>query len=764
MKNLTQKLGRTGALVLVVLLVFSVFGVRLFDWQILQGDYYRALATQQSTDFTKLPAARGQILDSEGQVLAGNRLTYSVNLVYQKMDLSEGFYPNPVLLKIVELLESRQEEWKDELPILIDGDGHYVFDEERPKEIEYMKSAAMLNVQSYATADDCMQALTERYNCGGYPQKMTRAIASLRYSMTKAGFGLSNSFTVAGDVSQETVGIINERLSEMPGLETDVAITRYYGEDGTLVPQVVGRVGAISEDQYNKQKEDGNIYDPSKGNVEAYTIDDRYGQSGLENAFESTLRGLNGKEVVNLDSDGSVLSSVVTQSPKSGNTVMTTLNSEVQKAANDALKEQIEAITDSDGTVTGAAVALDAKTFGVLASASYPTYDMNRYTTDSDYIQELSQDETYKPLFNKALFGTYAPGSIFKPLVAIAALEEGAIDLSTTFFCERIYTKFDYAGYIPACLGYHGYEDVYGALRDSCNIFFYETGDRLGIEKMDAYAEYFGLGEATGVETGESLGTMSNPAEYQEIHGAPWTEAITIQAAIGQADDSFTPVQLASYAATIANNGKRMRTHFLDKVMDYTGQTVVQQYEPKELYDAQISDTTMQAVKTGMRMAAESGTASNVFADYGIAIGAKTGTAETTDGPSDNITFIAFAPYDDPEIAVAVVLEHGAKGNGAKLVAKAMLDAYFGLDSTPDGPGMDGETATPTPSPTPTPSVQPEDGANLRPGAFYKPEQDVPPAPSTADSPSPEEDGTGDNSSGAADEPPGTEEPQEQTE
>ncbi|WP_099206023.1 penicillin-binding transpeptidase domain-containing protein [Scatolibacter rhodanostii] len=723
MKTLFHKLGRTGALVIFVLLIFVLFTVRLFDWQILQGDYYRELASQQNTDFTKLSAVRGEIKDKDGNVLAGNKITYSVNLVYQKMDLTNGFDPNPVLLKIVDLLESRNEEWKDELPIKIDNEGNYIFDEERPKEIEYMKSSAMLNVQSYATPDNCMEALIERYNSGGYSQKRTRALASLRYSMTKNGFGMSAPFTIAGDVSQETVGIINEMLSELPGIQTDVAVTRYYGEDGTLIPHSIGRVGAISENQYNREKEAGNVYDATKGNVEGYTLDDRYGQSGLENAFESDLRGVNGKQVVNLGSDGTVASTVITQSPKAGNTVYTTIDSKLQAVANQSLAEQVSSITEAEGTVTGSVVVLDVKDFGILAASNYPSYDMNRYNTDSAYIEELSEDEVYKPLFNRALYGTYTPGSIFKPAVAAAALQESDINLGTIFLCEGEFKHFSYAGYIPTCMSVHGYESVYTALRDSCNIYFFETGLLLGIDKMQAYAEAFGLGTTTGVELGESEGIMTNPTEYQQNHpGESFTEAITIQAAIGQADNSFTPMQLAAYTATIANNGVRLKTHYLDKVTDYTGTNVVYKHEPEVAADTGVSETTMQAVKEGMRMVAQSGTASTVFGDYGISMGAKTGTAET--GNADNLTFIAFAPYDDPEIAVSVVIEHGQKGHNAQNVAKAIFDSYFGLETTEDN---ENSSTSEEPENTPnesaaegTASTAPNETNSVKPGAFYE--------------------------------------------
>lgn len=726
MKTIFSKLGRTGLIVIILLVIFASYTVRLIDWQVFQVDKYRKIAADQSSTFTKLPAVRGEILDKNGNVMAGNKITYSVNLVYQKMEKKNGkIQPNDVLIKIVELLEECEEAWKDELPIYIDEDGNYAFDETRPKEIEYMKSAAMLKVQNYATADECMKELINRFNCGGYSKVTTRKLASLRYSMVKNGFGFSVPFMISGDVSQDTLGKISERLNDMPGIETDIAVTRYYGEDGSLAPHTVGRVGAISEDDYNEYKELGEVYDSRKENVEAYTVDDRHGESGLERAFESVLRGRTGKEVITLDSQGGVATSVITQSPKAGNTVYTTIDSKLQEVANRSLEEKIKIIRnkpDIKGTVTGSVVVLDIKDFGVMVSSNYPSYDMNEYNTDGDYIQELLDDEVNKPLFNRAIQGSYVPGSTFKPLVAIAALETGAINLSTIYKCETKFTHFEYAGYAPNCLGYHGYQDVQNAIANSCNIFFYQTGIELGLDNLTPYAEYFGLGQKTGVELNESRGEMTNREGYRINHGAEFTEGVMIQVAIGQADNAFTPIQLASFVATIANDGKRLKTHYLSKVADYTGEQIIEEYEPVELYDAEISATTLNAVKSGMRMTASSGTA-RVFADYEIAIAAKTGTAETNNGKSDNSTFIAYAPYDDPQIAIAVVIEHAGKGSYAQEIARDVFDEYFGIERKAED---ENEEENPESTPEPEQTPEPENGANMKPGTFYNPEANLP--------------------------------------
>ena len=316
--------------------------------------------------------------------------------------------------------------------------------------------------------------------------------------------------------------------------------------------------------------------------------------------------------------------------------------------------------------------------FGVLACSSYPTFDMNQYRSDSKYVNLLAEDET-KPLFNRALQGVFAPGSVFKPAVALAALQEGVISSATTYTCNGLWVYHDLE---QACICGTGTWNVYGALAHSCNTFFSNVGLDLGIDRLGPYAEYFGLGTTTGVEIGEATGTMSNRQEYRENHGVSWSDGVTAQTAIGQADNLFTPIQLATMCATIANDGVRLQTHFLDKITDYTGEQVIEEYEPVELYDAGLSSAVLGVVQTGMQMVATEGTAGTVFANYPVSIACKTGTAETStgkNGTEPNLSFICYAPADDPEIAIAVMMEYGNTGNYAKYVAKDILDQYFGF-------------------------------------------------------------------------------------
>ena len=321
----------------------------------------------------------------------------------------------------------------------------------------------------------------------------------------------------------------------------------------------------------------------------------------------------------------------------------------------------------------GAAVILDVKTFKVLAAATYPSYDLQKYTNDADYRRDLLVDET-NPLYNNAFLGAFMPGSSFKPVVACAALQEGIITPTSTYYCNRVYDYWD--DYRPTCLGYHGNLNVIGALQKSCNLYFFDAGRRLNIDNMVLYAQRFGFGQETGLEVSEGVGLISSPEE-RESRGGVWNGGDVVQAAIGQADDASTPIQLATYVATLANGGERLKTSVVDKITNYTRDQIVQQAEPEVRDNIGVSQENIDIVKAGMRAVCEpGGTAAATFSNYGIAVAGKTGTAQVPPH-SDNVVFVGFAPYDDPEIAIAVVLQYGATSRFSNAVAKDLFDAYF---------------------------------------------------------------------------------------
>lgn len=670
------KIGRSAACILLVLAVFVVYELRLVQWQLVEGDKYEQLSLSSRTDTIEIEAARGEILDRDGNVLAGNRSSY--NIVYDALDMDYD-RRNATIIQVIDLLEERGETWRDRLPIVLAEDGTYQYKEDSESAIQTLQEA--LSLAEYATAEECMAELAQQYDCQGYSKEDMRNVASVRYSMTQDGFSRTSPYVIAEDVSAETVGVISERSEEWPGIETRVAVTRYYGEDGALAPHVVGYTGVITDTQYQQAVEDGTTYD-AENNISGYKWSDTMGRSGIEAAFEEELRGQRGEETIYTDSSGGVESTAVTTAPEEGHTVQTTLDSDLQRVANLSLEKNIQGNIDARNCTSGAAVVLDVDTFGVLASSSYPTYDVNQLVEsiagDGEYYNNLLADED-QPMVNLALNGVFIPGSVFKPVVALAALQEGVISAGTTYTCGGVWNYFDLS---QGCLCPTGTWNLYGALAHSCNTYFSNVGLNLGIARLAPYAEYFGLGTTTGVEIGESTGTMSNPQEYRENHGVNWTDGVSAQTAIGQADNMFTPIQLATMCATIATGGVRLQTHFLDKITDYTGETVLEEYEPVELYDAGLSGNVLGVVQAGMQMVATEGNAGTVFANYPVSIACKTGTAETStgkNGTEDNLSFICYAPADDPEIAVAVMIEQGNTGNYAKNVAKDILDQYFGF-------------------------------------------------------------------------------------
>ena len=675
------KIGRSAACILLVLAVFVVYELRLVQWQLVEGDKYEQLSLSSRTDTIEIEAARGEILDRDGTVLAGNRSSY--NIVYDALDMDYD-RRNATIIQVIDLLEERGETWRDRLPIVLAEDGTYQYKEDSESAIQTLQEA--LSLAEYATAEECMAELAQQYDCQGYSKEDMRNVASVRYSMTQDGFSRTSPYVIAEDVSAETVGAISERSEEWPGIEIRVAVTRYYGEDGALAPHVVGYTGVITDTQYQQAVEDGTTYD-AENNISGYKWSDTMGRSGIEAAFEEELRGQRGEETIYTDSSGGVESTAVTTAPEEGHTVQTTLDSDLQRVANLSLEKNIQGNIDARNCTSGAAVVLDVDTFGVLACSSYPTYDVNQLVEsiagDGEYYNNLLADEN-QPMLNLALNGVFTPGSVFKPVVALAALQEGQLSAATSVYCPGYYELADLR--LGCTCGGGNTWNVYGALAHSCNTFFSTVGYDLGISTLDPYAEYFGLGTTTGVELGEATGIMSNPQEYRENHGVEWTDGVTSQTAIGQADNMFTPIQLATMCATIANGGVRLQTHFLDKVLDYTGETVLEEYEPVELYDAGITSDVLGVVQTGMQMVATQGTAADVFANYPVSIACKTGTAETStpdengNKPTEpNLSFICYAPADDPEIAVAVMIEQGNTGNYANNVAKDILDQYFGF-------------------------------------------------------------------------------------
>lgn len=657
----------------LIAVFFVCFVIRLFNWQIIQGDYYREeVATTANYRLTS-DDTRGEIVDVNGQVIEANTTTYSV--IIDKLYINGDLTVNKVITTLFDIFSKKNATWIDTLPIIVDKNDTYQFssDEDAEDSLEYLRSDEMLDMGVYSTADDYMEELIDRYDLEEYAEdkKLCRDIASVRCNMELERFSSINPYTFAKDLSEEMTAIVSEYSQSLPCIDIST-VNKRICVDGTLMPHILGITGPLTAEEYEENKDKG------------YYYNDIIGKFGIEAAMEEYLRGEGGTKTVSKNSDGTVISVVDVEPAKPGNTVYLTIDKNLQQVANASLKKNIKAAQKAgkelsiqngekgygEDCTAGAVVMLSVKDFSVLAASSYPTYDITKYN-DGDYYTSLLNDKTL-PLYDRAFNGSFAPGSVVKPGVALAALEEEVVSEYTPITCTRRYDY--YPSNVVNCMGYHGPQDVYSAISHSCNYYFAEVGRLLGIDTMYLYMEKLGLGERTGLEIYESRGFLAGR------DSSSWLPGNTVQAAIGQSDNTFTPVQLATYCATIANDGVRLRTHLISKVTSYDRQEVIFENDPEKpevVEDLQIHPYNLSVVQTAMRqvVASESGTAYWNFYDYDIPIAAKTGTAENTG--SDHTAFICYAPYDKPEVAIAVVLEHGAKGTYSMSVARDLLDAYF---------------------------------------------------------------------------------------
>ncbi len=660
-------------IIYVLIAVFSLFCVaRLFELQILKGSTYRETAENRMIRSYPIKAPRGEILDMYGRPLVTNSMGYFIQI--QSMSKNNTGL-NEVIDKLMKITKNSSLTYINDFPIK--GEEYNIVFSEKNTEKEnleqFEKWKTDKKLDELSSAEEVVEHYTKKYKISDeYTKEERLEVVSVRYTMDVRGFTITNPFTFAADVDIMTVQKIKEHSFELPGVSIEIEPIRQY-VNGNMAAHIIGRTGIIYEEEYQKLKNDG------------YGMNDIIGKEGLEKVLERYLKGNDGYKKVEQTKNGNVSQVLSVKETETPNYAVLTLDSRLQAVTEKALREQIAETSKNKGTDcrSGAAVALDITTGGVLAMASYPDYDPQNYTKN---YNELLKNST-NPLFNRALNGAYTPGSTFKPLTAIMALEEGIINPNSIIEDKGIY-KYYAPSYQPTCLIWkntgttHGFINVSEAIGKSCNYFFYEVG-RIGkIEKITEYAKKFGLGEATGIELSESTGIVAGP-EYREKLELEWYPGDTLQASIGQSDNMFTPAQLASYVATIVNKGKRYRLHLVNEVKAYeTGETVFKT-EPEIISEYPLTDTTFNAVKDGMRRVTEDGTASSVFADFPIEVAGKTGTAEVTGG-SDTVLFVGFAPYDNPQIAVAVVLEHGATSSYAARVAKDMFECYLGTAEVQD--------------------------------------------------------------------------------
>ena len=542
---------RLALLIAAAAVVFALYTLRLIFLQLVHGDEFAARATSTTEYRFNVTAARGDIVDSAGRRIATSTTCYNVEL--SRLLIGDNDL-NETIRSAVEILQANGESWNDTLRIgYADGAGQYAFTGEADSESDQNAIAAVkeaLGLQQYATANDVMDRLVAEYGLESYDPTWQRILGGIRYQMEQEAFSNVNNFTLAENVSDQTVATVKEHSLALPGVEIAETSVRSY-TDGTILPHVLGRVGKITAEMWRVTDENGQVTYPLRDR--GYAMNDVIGISGLESAYEEQLRGQDGVETITRDSDGVIIDTSITTEPQPGKTVMLTVNSEFQKAVDEALARNVQQIaaTYNVDASAGAVVVIDVKNGGILACSNYPSYDQNLYSTQ---YSTYSADPGL-PLYNRALQGLYTPGSTYKPSVAVAALLSGIIDRNSTVYCNGVYNYF--SDYHPRCTrhGHSGDIDVVTAIKWSCNIFFYDVGRRTTSDVYDDYAHRLGLGTPTGVEVSESTGRLTTKED------ANYTASLEVQAAIGQGNTVVTPVQLATYAATIANKGVRYRTH-----------------------------------------------------------------------------------------------------------------------------------------------------------------------------------------------------------
>ncbi len=681
-----------------VVLLAAACVVRLAQLQIVKGSEYEEINTERLIRAYSVAAPRGEIVDRSNKPLVENRTGYSIQV--QRVGQSDEEL-NRVVCSAAKLAAEYGAEVESTFPIVKDEKTKELSfdfnieknggtrpvegvkpknknkdsdsdkaesteksddesDENQGEKLEEWKKANKLT--DYSSANDILEYYKKKYSVSSeYGDDDALLITAARYAMEKSNFSERNPYMLSRDIDMEAVQQLKERYMDFPGISAVIEPFRSFA-NGTMAAHILGRTGKIYAEEYAEMKDDG------------YGINDTIGKDGLEKVLEKELKGKDGYKSVEMNLGGSETQILESKAPKSGNYVRLTLDRDLQEATELALKDKV---SQAVGNGAGAAIAVDPKTGGVLAMASYPTYDLSTFNEDYDKLLKSKS----KPLINRVLNGTYSPGSTFKPLTSIAALESGVITPETYITDLGKYTY--YPSYQPTCLVYssagatHGTINVSEAIGVSCNYFFYDVGRRMGIDILDDYAAKFGLGQPTGIELPESTGILASPSNREKAGGV-WYPGDVLQAAIGQSDNLFTPAQLASYTCTLINRGKRYSLRLVDEVVDYDTNEVVSKKESEVLSDNPISESTYRAVTDGMRRVVTSGTASAAFASSKVKAAGKTGTAEVPDG-ADNVLFVGFAPYDNPEIVVAVIIEHGATSSYAAGVAKDIFEAYMAI-------------------------------------------------------------------------------------
>lgn len=677
MKPLDKKNIRYNIMSLIIYAIGIIIIVKLFSLQIVNGEEYLEKSNSRLTRETVVKASRGNIFDCNGNILAGTKIKCSLELYKSKIETEQL---NNTILNAINVLEKNSDTYIDEFPITINPIQYKSSDEEKTKSWLERKK-----IDANSSAEQALNFFIEKYKLTDYSLEDARKIIAVRYGIEENGYTAMRAYTISESISEESILIFEEQNNSFPGMAIEKTPIRSYTY-GKLASHVLGYVGKISSEEYNS--------------LEGYSISDYIGKTGIEYAFEGYLKGQDGIKQTDMSIDGTITGEYITKGAVSGDDVTLTIDANIQDVAEKSLQELIEKIRNGGfGRIydakSGAVVALNVKTGEVIAMSSYPDFEPQLFI---DGISTEKWDEYTKgersALLNRTIQSAYAPGSVFKMATAIAGLESGAITNTETIYDSGVYY---YGGSSWRCWTYtdygvgHGSLNVAGAIKHSCNYFFYETAKRMGIDNLVKYAKYFGLGSKTGIElAGEEAGMLASKETSAEL-GQEWYGGNALNAAIGQGDNSFTPLQIAKYIAMITNGGHDVDITLIKEITKADGTTIdkdkVEEYinnrlgiKKEEKEDIQISEETIKTVMEGMRSVTTDtgGTAYSVFKNFEIEVGGKTGSAEA--GKNVNAWFTGFAPYDDPEIAVVVFVENGGHGYYTATVARAIFESYFGTN------------------------------------------------------------------------------------
>ena len=641
-----------------------LFFAVLYDAQVVHGSENRARSITSNTASETVTASRGIITDRNGKVLVSNRLAYTLVVDKSSFGKDEAAL-NDAIWQLIQLCQEQGVTWNDTLPMTTGSSPQLTSKSLNESFREYLDGNKLPTDGGSA---EVLAAMRKLYKVDdSYTDAQARLIVGVRYELDGR-----SSYTFAEDVSTELLGRITD--GKYRGVTIKTAAARVYNTK--LAAHILGTVGAIWQEEWRSDESTGYVGYADKG----YNMNDLVGKDGVEKAFEEYLHGKDGKRLITTDENGKITGELYTREPQPGGTVALTIDIDLQQVVEDTLARTIQGMIDKDSNERGGAAAvIQVGTGEVLAMASYPTYDLETFNQDYD---ELVKDERL-PMFNRATQGVYAPGSTFKLCTSVAALEEGIITPSTIIEDKGIYTY--YVDPQPMCWIWrqahttHGRINVSQAIVDSCNYFYYEVGRLTGIKKLDEYATAFGLGQSTGIEIGDVSGVLASP-EWAEGHDREWTDGQTITAAIGQSYNLFTPLQLANYVATLVSGGEHYEAHLLKNVKSYDNSRVIDVYGKGPLNDLNISDSTMAAVTKGMHDLTYDSLRS-AFSRCVVEAGAKTGSAQVGTDIA-NGTFVAYAPYDDPEIAIAIVVEKGGSGSLLANAAVDIINAWFTRDGT----------------------------------------------------------------------------------